>query len=232
MSSEDKWALLDGKLDGILRNQSYITQKVLLIQRQLEQLTTPTPAKGNAPKPKVEFQPVTEEEVIPPVNKNTEIPKEEKVEILKEEKVEVPKVKQETPQKEVEEKPISVEKVAPVEEKVAAEKVAHEEKPIQKVAIEAPITPTKVEASASKDKKEPVIEWPKLIKKEDWERFIGGNLFNKIGIAIILIGVFIGVKYSIEHDLISPTLRVILGYQCGTCQRSDGDILLPNLCGL
>ena len=88
MSSEDKWALLDGKLDGILRNQSYITQKVLLIQRQLEQLTTPTPAKGNAPKPKVEFQPVTEEEVIPPVNKNTEIPKEEKVEILKEGKVE------------------------------------------------------------------------------------------------------------------------------------------------
>ena len=60
MSSEDKWALLDGKLDGILRNQSYITQKVLLIQRQLEQLTTPTPAKGSVPKPKVEFQPVTE----------------------------------------------------------------------------------------------------------------------------------------------------------------------------
>ena len=226
MSSEDKWALLDGKLDGILRNQSYITQKVLLIQRQLEQLTTPTPAKGNAPKPKVEFQPVTEEEVIPLVNKNTEIPKEEKVEILKEEKVEVPKVEQETPQK-VEEKPISVEKVAPVEEKVATEKVTHEEKPIQKVAIEAPITPTKVEASASKDKKEPVIEWPKLIKKEDWERFIGGNLFNKIGIAIILIGVFIGVKYSIEHDLISPTMRVILGYLVGAALFGVGYYLKP-----
>ena len=227
MSSEDKWALLDGKLDGILRNQSYITQKVLLIQRQLEQLTTPTPAKGSVPKPKVEFQPVTEEEVIPPVNKNTEIPKEEKVEILKEEKVEVPKVEQETPQKEVEEKPISVEKVAPPEEKVAAEKVAQEEKPIQKVAIEAPITPSKVEASPSKDKNEPVIEWPKLIKKEDWERFIGGNLFNKIGIAIILIGVFIGVKYSIEHDLISPTMRVILGYLVGGALFGVGYYLKP-----
>jgi len=58
------------------------------------------------------------------------------------------------------------------------------EKPIQKVAIEAPITPPKAAASASKNTSEPVIEWSKLIKKEDWERFIGGNLFNKIGISL------------------------------------------------
>ncbi len=49
----------------------------------------------------------------------------------------------------------------------------------------------------------------------DWEKFIGENLINKIGIAILIIGVGIGAKYSIENDLISPLTRVILGYLVG-----------------
>lgn len=47
------------------------------------------------------------------------------------------------------------------------------------------------------------------------EKFIGENLINKIGIAITIIGVSIGVKYSIDHDLISPATRVLLGYLAG-----------------
>ena len=49
----------------------------------------------------------------------------------------------------------------------------------------------------------------------DWEKFIGENLINKIGIAITILGVGIGAKYTIEHDLISPLTRVILGYLVG-----------------
>ena len=49
----------------------------------------------------------------------------------------------------------------------------------------------------------------------NWERFIGENLFGKIGIVIIIIGVFIGVKYSIQHNLISPAMRLVLGYLMG-----------------
>ncbi|MDZ7612729.1 MAG: DUF2339 domain-containing protein [Flavobacteriaceae bacterium] len=49
----------------------------------------------------------------------------------------------------------------------------------------------------------------------DWEKFIGENLINKIGIAITILGVGIGAKYTIEHDLISPLTRVILGYLLG-----------------
>ena len=52
-------------------------------------------------------------------------------------------------------------------------------------------------------------------KSNDWEKFIGENLINKIGIAILVIGVGIGAKYSIEHDLISPLTRIILGYLAG-----------------
>ncbi len=51
--------------------------------------------------------------------------------------------------------------------------------------------------------------------KSDIEKFIGENLINKIGIAITVFGVAIGTKYSIEHDLISPLTRIILGYLVG-----------------
>jgi uncharacterized membrane protein len=51
--------------------------------------------------------------------------------------------------------------------------------------------------------------------KSNLEKFIGENLINKIGIAITVIGVGIGVKYAIDHDLISPWTRIILGYLCG-----------------
>jgi len=51
--------------------------------------------------------------------------------------------------------------------------------------------------------------------KSNLEKFIGENLINKIGIAIVILGVAIGVQYSIEHDLISPAGRVALGYLVG-----------------
>lgn len=51
--------------------------------------------------------------------------------------------------------------------------------------------------------------------RSDLEKFIGENLINKIGIAITVIGVAIGAKYSIENDLISPLTRIILGYMFG-----------------
>ena len=174
------------------------------MQSQLEQLSTAAPAKGDVPKPKEVFQPVTDKEIIPPI-----------------EKAPAPKV-QETPAPKEQETP-----AAKTQEVVTPKAQEVIEKPIQKVAMQAPITPPKAAASASKDTREPVIEWPKLIKKEDWERFIGGNLFNKIGIAIILIGVFIGVKYSIDHDLISPTMRIILGYLTGGALFGVGYYLKP-----
>ncbi|WP_423128589.1 DUF2339 domain-containing protein [Gaoshiqia sp. Z1-71] len=52
--------------------------------------------------------------------------------------------------------------------------------------------------------------------KSNLEKFIGENLINKIGIVITIIGVAIGVKYSIEHNLLSPLTRIILAYLVGT----------------
>ncbi|NER09998.1 phage shock protein C (PspC) family protein [Muriicola jejuensis] len=52
-------------------------------------------------------------------------------------------------------------------------------------------------------------------KKMDLEKYIGENLISKIGIAVLVIGAGIGVKYSIDHDLISPLVRILLGYVLG-----------------
>jgi uncharacterized membrane protein len=47
------------------------------------------------------------------------------------------------------------------------------------------------------------------------EEFIGTNLLNKVGIAILVLGISYGVKYSIDHELINPITRIILGYFAG-----------------
>jgi len=52
-------------------------------------------------------------------------------------------------------------------------------------------------------------------KASNLEKFIGENLINKIGIVITVIGVAIGAKYSIDHQLISPLTRILLGYLMG-----------------
>ena len=44
------------------------------------------------------------------------------------------------------------------------------------------------------------------------ENFIGTNLISKIGILITIIGVFIGARYAIDRNLISPSTRIILSY--------------------
>ncbi len=52
-------------------------------------------------------------------------------------------------------------------------------------------------------------------QKSDLEKLIGESIINKIGIIILIIGVGIGAKYSIDNDLISPLTRIILGYLTG-----------------
>jgi uncharacterized membrane protein len=51
--------------------------------------------------------------------------------------------------------------------------------------------------------------------KTPLEEFIGTNLLNKIGIAVLVFGLAIGAKYAIDHDLISPLTRIVLGYISG-----------------
>lgn len=62
----------------------------------------------------------------------------------------------------------------------------------------------------------PVQEfWKSTGIDSELEKFVGENLINKIGIAVLIIGVGIGTKYAIDNDLISPLVRIILGYLVG-----------------
>lgn len=70
------------------------------------------------------------------------------------------------------------------------------------LSSESPIPPTKRSTKS-------------IFETVDFERFIGENLLNKIGILVLIIGVGIGVKYAIDRDLVSPIVRVISGYGVG-----------------
>lgn len=96
------------------------------------------------------------------------------------------------------------------------------EKPTEKTVITAPTAP-KPQVSA------PKISLPK--QPSDLEKIIGESWINKIGILIVVIGVAIGAKYSIENELISPLTRIILGYLVGIGLLGFGIKLKPKFEG-
>ncbi|MBX9850631.1 MAG: DUF2339 domain-containing protein [Cytophagaceae bacterium] len=52
-------------------------------------------------------------------------------------------------------------------------------------------------------------------KNPDLEKFIGENLINKIGIAILVLGIGFFVKYAIDQNWINEIGRVFIGILCG-----------------
>lgn len=58
--------------------------------------------------------------------------------------------------------------------------------------------------------------WDKwLSNNPDIEKFIGENLINKIGIAVLVLGISFFVKYAIDQDWINETGRVCIGLVSG-----------------
>jgi Predicted membrane protein (DUF2339) len=59
----------------------------------------------------------------------------------------------------------------------------------------------------------------------NWEQFMGAKLFAWIGGLALFLGVAFFVKYSFEHNLISPELRVIIGFVAGASLVIGGLLL-------
>lgn len=59
----------------------------------------------------------------------------------------------------------------------------------------------------------PARRWSDTI---NWELFMGAKLFAWLGGLALFLGVAFFVKYSFEHDLIPPEVRVALGFLLGT----------------
>lgn len=94
------------------------------------------------------------------------------------------------PKVEVKPVPVVAEKVTPVMEPA----------PVTPLVKEKPIAPQ---------------PQPKPAEKSSMESFLGENLASKIGIAVILIGIGVGVKYAIDKNLMGPAMRIALGYLAG-----------------
>jgi uncharacterized membrane protein len=104
----------------------------------------------------------------------------------------------------------------PVSENIKPENPV--DKKLQGVVTEEKDKSSKVESAETRKPVIPKVAEPDLTSgKEisDLERFIGENLINKIGIVVTIIGVAIGAKYAIDHQLVSPVMRIVLGYLVG-----------------
>ncbi len=97
--------------------------------------------------------------------------------------------------------------------------------PIAKPIIREAVIQKPIKEVTKEIIKEPIISpKPKPVQdvqpikpkeKSNIEKFIGENLLNKLGVLMLIFGVAIGAKYSIENNLISPLTRIILGYLTG-----------------
>src|SRR5204863_8161352 len=59
----------------------------------------------------------------------------------------------------------------------------------------------------------------------NWEQFMGAKLFAWIGGLALFLGVAFFVKYSFEHNLISPELRIAIGFVVGASLVIGGLLL-------
>ena len=57
--------------------------------------------------------------------------------------------------------------------------------------------------------------WTLPTTREGWEELIGGNLFNRIGAIAVVIGLALALLYAIQEGIITPPLRIALGYAVG-----------------
>jgi len=71
----------------------------------------------------------------------------------------------------------------------------------------------------------PVVAQPAPKPRINWEVFMGVKLFAWIGGLALFLGVGFFVKYSFEHDLIPPEVRVALGFLTGAGLIAGGSLL-------
>ena len=81
--------------------------------------------------------------------------------------------------------------------------------------IEAIQTGEPIAAPPKPTYKQPTPQPTFFERHPDMEKFIGENLINKIGIAILVLAIGFFVKYAIDQDWVGPIGRVAIGILCG-----------------
>ncbi len=81
--------------------------------------------------------------------------------------------------------------------------------------VEETAEPQPIFESQAYETQAPPLESVSAFPQINWERFMGVNLFAWIGGFALFLGVAFFVKYSIDNNLISPQLRVAIGFLLG-----------------
>lgn len=82
--------------------------------------------------------------------------------------------------------------------------------------VPSPITPPLTPAATVTPPPPPLTKPASTYTKTPTEEYIGGNLLSKVGIAALVIGIAIFVKYAFDNDLIGPWGRLALGWGIGS----------------
>ena len=80
--------------------------------------------------------------------------------------------------------------------------------------IEEPVEEEQEEPAMAMEEEEEEIE-EYATSETNFEKYIGENLFGKIGILIFIIGIGFFVKYAIDQNWINETARTLMGYAVG-----------------
>ncbi len=177
-----------------LNQKGWITSRMYVLQQHIELLSNELKkyTRGSEVKKEPVPTPQPQERVVPPA-----------VDKPREEKVEPPPVQE--PIKSPE--PIKPPDVIKVPEVIPSNKpqptVFNPQDLPKKQVVQAPVRPVK-------PAKPGFFE-----RNPDLEKFIGENLANKIGIAILVLGIGYFVKYAIDQEWIGEIGRVFIGILCG-----------------
>ena len=91
-------------------------------------------------------------------------------------------------------------------------------------AVSPPLAPSlPAEKAASR-----IPEPPRVTKPSppiDWEQFMGAKLFAWIGGLALFLGIAFFVKYSFEHNLVPPEVRVAIGFVAGVLLLAGGVLM-------
>lgn len=127
------------------------------------------------------------------------------------------------PLPEVAEVPKTPEVVQTQAEPVAESFVVKEEQPVKEevpppppVGVFSELLPPPPPVRPAPPKVSSQMHPPRNVqKKVNYEKYIGENLFGKIGILILVVGIGLFVKYAIDKNWINETLRTVMGFAVG-----------------
>lgn len=195
----DYQAHLTGRIDEIQKKLRECNYECNRMKEEIAEFVAQTQAKAIQQPPKTESK-VTE---IPPVVETPVLPA---VEV---EKTPPPVADQTIP------KTPAVEQVFQPLTESAPKFVPSREVPKTPIAATAEAKPATKPAKPKKD----------ADAKSEFERFIGENILNKIGIAILVIGIGFFIKLSIDRDMLGPIGRVLVGILSGGVMLATAHLL-------